>query len=184
LQYLFVLGHPARRHEIVLGPPVLGRSGPVLACLSRNGNGGSSVMLPRARSGCHSEPASSHKCSGQIRDDTELTPARSGPPCSGPGPGTVRFRKKNACQLEALRLLRNLCVLDSFQKLMFYVDGSTPFEESWRFAYMGAPFLQAAGPSISQGRRIDERFTCTRGYFFLAAWLAFGSGCPAGLGKG
>ena len=52
----------------------------------RNGDGGSSVMLPRVRSGCHLEPASSQKCSGQIRDDTELTPARSGPPCFGSGP--------------------------------------------------------------------------------------------------
>jgi len=113
LHYLFVLGHPARRRKIVLGPPVLGRGGPVLTFLSQNGDGGSSVMLPRVRSGCRSEPASSYKCPGQIRDDAGLTPARSSPPCSGPGPGTV-FSLKKVCQLEASRLLRNLSVFASF----------------------------------------------------------------------
>ena len=42
---------------------------------------------------------------------------------------------------------------------MFYVDGSTPFGESKRFACTRALFLQAAGPSISQGARTDGRFT-------------------------
>jgi hypothetical protein len=32
---------------------------------------------------------------------------------------------------------------------------------------MGALFLQAAGPFISQGAKIDERFTCMGGYFVL-----------------
>jgi len=40
--------------------------------------------------------------------------------------------------------------------------------------------MQAAGPSIFQGRRIDERFTRTRSIFFCPS----GSGCTAGLGKG
>ena len=71
-----------------------------------------------------------------------------------------------------------------FPKWVFYVDGSTLFCGSERFAYTGGLFLQAAGPFISQGRRIDERFTCMGDYFFSSARLAFGSGCPAGLSKG
>ena len=67
---------------------------------------------------------------------------------------------------------------------MFYVDGSAPFGESWRAAYTVAPFLRAAGPSISQGPKSDERFACTGADRFFAVWLAFGSGCPAGLRKG
>ena len=42
----------------------------------------------------------------------------------------------------------------SFLKCAFYVDESTPFEESRRFARMGAPLLQAAGPSISRAAEL------------------------------
>ena len=51
-------------------------------------------------------------------------------------------------------------------KWLFYVDGSMPFGESGCFACMGALFLQAAGPFISQGAKNDERFTCMGGFFF------------------
>ena len=71
-----------------------------------------------------------------------------------------------------------------FPKWVFYVDGSAPSGESCRFAYTGTLVLRAAAPSIFQRRKFDWRSTCTGGYFFWAFQLAFGLGCPAGLGKG
>ena len=41
-----------------------------------------------------------------------------------------------------------------FQKLTFYVDESTPFEESRRFTRMGAPLRKAAWPSISRAAEL------------------------------
>ena len=84
----------------------------------------------------------------------------------------------------ALRFVRGPGRPVLFPKWLFYVNGSTSFGESRRFACTGAVFLQAAGPSISQARKIDARFTRTGRYFFLVAQLAIGLGCPAGLGKG
>ena len=43
---------------------------------------------------------------------------------------------------------------EQFQKFMFCVDESPPFEESRCFARMGAPLPQAAGPSISRGAEL------------------------------
>ena len=42
-------------------------------------------------------------------------PARSGPPCSGPVPGTVRFHKQNIFHASALRLVSKFGVMDHFR---------------------------------------------------------------------
>ena len=43
-----------------------------------------------------------------------------------------------------------------FLKWVFYVDESTSFEERRAFACMGAPLLQAAGPSIFRGAELTS----------------------------
>ncbi len=58
-------------------------------------------------------------------------------------------------------------------KWLFYVDGSMPFGESCRFACMGALFLQAAGPFISQGAKLMSVLPAWEAIFFWAAQLAF-----------
>jgi len=58
------------------------------------------------------------------------------------------------------------------------------FGESRCFASTGAVFLQAAGPSISQERRIDERFICTRNIFWGLSGSHLGRGAQLGSTRG
>jgi hypothetical protein len=71
----------------------------------------------------------------------------------------------------------------SFLKCAFYVDESTPFEESRRFTRMGAPLLQAAGPSISRATELMSVLP-EREAIFFGGLARVCSGCPGGLGKG
>ena len=71
-----------------------------------------------------------------------------------------------------------------FPKWLFYVDGSTPFGEGQRFACTRAPVLRAAGPFISQGRKIDACFTRTGGYFFLPVDSRWGRAIQLGSARG
>ena len=105
---------------------------------------------------------------GHFRSGWVALPDHPCTTCQGPPQGSLRGPSRQAL----------------FPKWWFYVHGSVPFGVSGRFAYTGAPVLQAAGLSIFQRHKSDEHFTCTGSYFFLAARLAFGWGCPAGLGKG
>ena len=68
---------------------------------------------------------------------------------------------------------------------MFYVGESTPFEESRCFTRMGAPLLQAAGPSISRAAELmsvlHEReatffWWSGPGLFGLPSWARQGVG--------
>ena len=70
-----------------------------------------------------------------------------------------------------------------FPKWLFYVDESTPFGESSCFACTGALFLQAAGPYISQGRKMDDRFTRTGSFFFCPPGSRLGRGAQLGSAR-
>ena len=65
-----------------------------------------------------------------------------------------------------------------FQIISFRVHESAPFGESRRIACTGAPVLRTLGPSSFEVCRIDERFTCTGGTFFLAVLSALAPGWP------
>ncbi len=58
------------------------------------------------------------------------------------------------------------------------------FWSKWPFRVHGSTGSAGRRALHFPGRKSDEHFTCTGSYFFLAARLAFGWGCPAGLGKG
>ena len=74
--------------------------------------------------------------------------------------------------------LRAVPAWTKFQIISFHVDESVPFGESRRFACTAAPILRALGPSSFQPCRIDERFTCTGGNFFLAVLSVLAPGWP------
>jgi hypothetical protein len=140
----------------------------------------SSVVGGRRSSACGSWPSGVLGVPSRTGWGAQLGHFRSGWVALPDHPCTTR----HVCQAPPQGSLRGPGRQALFPKCLFYVHGSVPFGVSGRFAYTEAPVLRAAGPSIFQRRKSDEHFTCTGSYFFLAARLAFGWGCPAGLGKG
>ena len=58
-----------------------------------------------------------------------------------------------------------------FLKWVFYVDESTPFEESRRFTSMGAPLRKAAGPFISRAAELMSVLPAREATFFVPPGL-------------